>query len=76
MRIVLRRRRLRRRMWRLRKLMDRVGLSWRPYLAAGILTNLDRIDVVEVIADDYFDAPRAKVAALRTLSAQAPVVLH
>lgn len=76
MRIVLRRRRLRRRMWRLRELMDRVGLSWRPYLAAGILTNLDRIDVVEVIADDYFDAPRAKVAALRTLSAQAPVVLH
>jgi len=55
---------------------DRVGLSWRPQLAAGILTNLDRIDVVEVIADDYFDAPRSKTAALRTLSAQAPVVLH
>lgn len=55
---------------------DRVGLSWRPELAAGILTNLDRIDVVEVIADDYFDIPKKKAASLRTLSAQVPVVLH
>jgi uncharacterized protein len=55
---------------------DRVGLSWRSGLAAGILTNLDRIDVVEVIADDYFDAPPKKVKALRTLAAQVPVVLH
>src|SRR5262249_49723036 len=77
-RILLRRRRLRRRMRRLWKLMrhDRVGLSWRPELAAGILTNLDRIDIVEVIADDYFDAPRAKIAGLKTLSAQTSVVLH
>lgn len=55
---------------------DRVGLSWRPELAAGILTNLDRIDVVEVIADDYFDVPVSKTKALRTLAAQVPVVLH
>ena len=56
--------------------MDRVGLSWRPELAAGILTNLDRIDIVEVIADDFFDASRNRTAALRTLSAQVPIVLH
>jgi uncharacterized protein (UPF0276 family) len=55
---------------------DRVGLSWRPPLAAGILGNLDRIDVVEVIADDYFDAPGRKVEGLRMLAAQVPVVLH
>jgi len=55
---------------------DRVGLSWRPELAAGILTNLDRIDIVEVIADDYFDKPAAQVRSLRTLAAQVPVVLH
>ena len=36
---------------------DRVGLGWRPELAAGILSNLDRIDVIEAIADDYFDSP-------------------
>jgi uncharacterized protein (UPF0276 family) len=55
---------------------DRVGLSWRPELAAGILTNLDRIDVVEVIADDYFAQGKEKVRSLRTLSAQVPVMLH
>lgn len=55
---------------------DRVGLGWRPALAAGILANLERIDVVEVIADDYFHAPRAARRALGTLAAQVPVVLH
>jgi uncharacterized protein len=55
---------------------DRVGLGWRPELAAGIVANLDRIDVVEVIADDYFDAGRRALRALRTLTRQVPVVLH
>jgi uncharacterized protein len=55
---------------------DRVGLGWRRELAAGIFANLDRIDVVEVIADDYFDAPKRERRALRTLAAQTPLVLH
>jgi len=55
---------------------DRIGLGWRPELAAGILLNLDRIDIVEVIADDYFDKPPKYTRALRTLSAQVPVTLH
>jgi uncharacterized protein len=55
---------------------DRFGLGWRPELAAGILSNLDRIDIVEVIADDYFDAPKAKRRALKTLATQVPVALH
>jgi uncharacterized protein (UPF0276 family) len=55
---------------------DRVGLGWRRQLAAGILSNLDRIDIVEVIADDYFDASRHERRALRTLAAQTPVTLH
>ena len=55
---------------------DRFGIGWRPELAAGILSNLDRIDIVEVIADDYFDAPRAKRRALKTLAKQVQVVLH
>ncbi len=54
---------------------DRVGLGWRPELAAGILSNLDRIDVIEVIADDYFDSS-SRVRALKTLAAQSTVVLH
>lgn len=55
---------------------DRVGVGWRPDLAAGILSHLDRIDLLEVIADDFFDAPRREVRALQTLSSQIPVVLH
>ena len=55
---------------------DRFGIGWRPELAAGILSNLDRIDIVEVIADDYFDAPSAKRRALGTLARQIPVALH
>jgi len=55
---------------------DRFGLGWRPELAAGILAHLDRIDVIEVIAEDYFDAGRADLRALRTLAAQVSMVLH
>lgn len=55
---------------------DKVGLGWRPDLAAGILSHLDHIDLLEVIADDFFDAPRCEVRALQTLSSQIPVVLH
>jgi len=55
---------------------DRFGLGWRPELAAGILAHLDRIDLIEVIADDYFDAARRDLGALRTLAAQVTVVLH
>ena len=47
------------------ELNHRVGIGWRPELAAGIFAHLDRIDVVEVIADNYFKAlaPRARCAA-------------
>jgi uncharacterized protein (UPF0276 family) len=55
---------------------DRFGLGWRPELAAGILAHLDRIDVIEVIAEDYFDAARADLRALRTLAAQVSMMLH
>jgi uncharacterized protein len=58
------------------ELSHRVGLGWRPDLAAGMLAHLDRIDVVEVIADNYFRASRRELAALRALAAQVPVHLH
>jgi uncharacterized protein len=54
---------------------DRVGLGWRPELAAGILSHLDAIDVIEVIADDYFESP-ARARSLKTLAAHGPIVLH
>jgi len=55
---------------------DKVGLGWRSDLAAGIFTHLDRIDLLEVIADDFFGAPGRQVHALRTLSSEVSVVLH
>ena len=56
--------------------LDRFGLGWRPELAAAIFANLDRIDVVEVIADDWFGAGRRELGALRLLSSAVPVLLH
>lgn len=55
---------------------DRVGLGWRGELAAGILSNLAQIDVLEVIADDYYRASRAGMDALCSLARQMPVSLH
>lgn len=55
---------------------DRVGLGWRPELAAGIFDALDRIDVLEVIADNYLDAPRRQRQALRMMGRRVPVHLH
>ena len=55
---------------------DQFGIGWRPRLAAGILSNLDRIDIVEVIADDYFHAARQERRALRTLATQTQITLH
>jgi uncharacterized protein (UPF0276 family) len=55
---------------------DRVGLGWRPDLAASIFEHLESIDLLEVIADDFFDASRRGRRALNTLSSQIPVVLH
>lgn len=71
-------RRLRRR-WRLSAATavgNRFGLGWRSELAPGILTHLDRIDIVEVIADDFFDGGGKKTRALQTLASQVPVTLH
>ena len=55
---------------------DRVGLGWRPELAAGILSSLDRIDVLEIIAEDYFEAPARRLRALKMLACQVPVTFH
>jgi len=55
---------------------DRVGLGWRPDLAASIFDHLECIDLLEVIADDFFDGSRHERRALRALSSQVTVVLH
>ena len=55
---------------------DRVGLGWRPALAAGIFAHFDQIDVVEVIAEDYFQGSPRRLRALRTLAGSVPVLIH
>jgi uncharacterized protein (UPF0276 family) len=54
----------------------RFGLGWRPELGAGIVAHLDRIDVLEVLAEDFVDATRDQQRALRFLKSQVPLVLH
>ncbi len=55
---------------------DRVGLGWRGELAAGIFTHIDRIDLLEIIADDHFRATPRELRALRTLATQTSITLH
>lgn len=55
---------------------DRVGLGWRPELAPGILGNLDKIDILEVIGNDYLDVSQKKRDALKLLARQVPLHIH
>ena len=55
---------------------DRVGIGWRGELAAAIFSHLDRIDLLELIADDHFRATPRVLRALRTLASHTPITLH
>jgi uncharacterized protein len=55
---------------------DLVGLGWRDPLAASAYVHLDALDVVEVIADDYFSASAPKLRSMRALGREVPLVLH
>ncbi|HLZ11889.1 MAG TPA: DUF692 domain-containing protein [Candidatus Acidoferrum sp.] len=59
-----------------KQLCDRVGMGWRPDLAAGIMSYQDEIDLVEVIAEDYFDSPAHVVGGVATLAKQIPLMVH
>lgn len=56
-------------------MQDLVGMGWRPDLATGILSNLERIDVLEVIAEDFYETS-AGISALKSLAKQVPVTIH
>jgi uncharacterized protein (UPF0276 family) len=57
-------------------LRDRVGMGWRPHLAAGIFDALDRIDILEVIAEDYLDASRKQRQAVAIMARNVPLHIH
>ncbi|MGN6186778.1 MAG: DUF692 domain-containing protein, partial [Thermoanaerobaculia bacterium] len=54
----------------------RYGLGWRNAIGASIFANLDRIDVIEVMAEDFFHATKEQKRALRFLREHVDVVLH
>ena len=55
---------------------DRFGLTWHPAIAAGVLANRDRIDLVEVIPEGRFLDSRAGRHALGRLARTMPVSIH
>ena len=55
---------------------DRFGLLWRREIAAELRPYLDRIEVLQIIADDWIGAPGPWCAALRALARRVPVHLH
>jgi uncharacterized protein (UPF0276 family) len=54
----------------------RYGLGWRAPLGTAIFANVDRIDVVEVMAEDFFAATKNEKRALRFLREHVTIVLH
>jgi len=55
---------------------DRFGLGWRTPLAEGLLTHLEQLDVLEVVAEDWLVRPRVEWSALRRLARHVPVQVH
>jgi uncharacterized protein (UPF0276 family) len=55
---------------------DLIGLGWRPELAASIHAHLNQIDVLEVIADNYFKASTKDRQSIKWLADQVPLYLH
>lgn len=54
----------------------KVGLGFRFPLADQIIGNLDKIDVLELIVDQYFAAPPGQKALVENLAEQVPFVGH
>ena len=55
---------------------DRVGIGWRPELAAAIYLHLSDIDVLEILAENFFFESRRTITALRALGREVPLALH
>jgi uncharacterized protein (UPF0276 family) len=53
-----------------------VGLGFRSPFRAEVFRHRERIDFLEVTADHYFDAPRAKLDELDLLAAHFPLIPH
>ena len=52
------------------------GLGWRAALGPGILQQRARIDVIEIVADHFLDAPAETLAELDLLRAHFTIIPH
>ena len=55
---------------------DRVGLMWSRAIAPGLLENLQHLDVIEIIAEQFMSASTAELRALRSLGRSLPLRVH
>jgi uncharacterized protein (UPF0276 family) len=55
---------------------DRFGLGWRAPLAAAILAHRARIDLVEVVAEEWLGKPDRDRRALQSLAREIPLHVH
>jgi uncharacterized protein (UPF0276 family) len=55
---------------------DRFGLGWRPELALDLHRHGDRVEVLEFLAEEWFDAPRDRLATLAAWCRERPAHLH
>ena len=55
---------------------DRFGFGWRPELAIDLHRHLDRIDILEFLAEEWFGASPARLDSLRAWCRLLPVHLH
>jgi uncharacterized protein (UPF0276 family) len=56
--------------------VDRVGLLWSSAIAPGLLGHLERVDVIEIIAEQFMTAPTSQLRALRSLGRTIPLRVH
>lgn len=55
---------------------DRFGLLLRPGFVREMRRNLDRIEIIQIIADDWLGAPAPWLVALRALAHEIPLHVH
>ena len=55
---------------------DRFGLLIRPAFSGEILANMNRVDLLHLISDDWLEAPARWILAMRELGTKIPLHLH
>lgn len=55
---------------------DRFGIGWRPAIAADIIANIAKIDLLELIAEDWIAAGAAQRRAMAMILGEVPLTVH